>query len=166
MTSQASRRQPLSGNSMSAERDLFWMQHAITLAEKACQQEEVPVGAVLVLDDKVIGEGFNQPISQCDPSAHAEIIALRAGAKNQNNYRLPKSTLFVTLEPCIMCVGAIVHARVERVVFGAFDPKAGAVQSVFQIGVSDKFNHQVIYQGGLLAVECGKLLREFFSARR
>lgn len=151
---------------MFSEQDFFWMEHAITLAEHAIQKEEVPVGAVLVLNQQIIGEGFNGPISQCDPSAHAEIVALRAGAKNQNNYRLPQATLFVTLEPCIMCLGAIVQARVERVVFGAFDPKSGAVQSAFQIAASASLNHKAIYQGGLLADRCGKLLSDFFRAKR
>lgn len=151
---------------MAEERDIVWMRHAISLAKTAEQQAEVPVGAVLIYEDKVIGEGYNQPISLCDPSAHAEMIALRHGAKTRNNYRLPQSTLYVTLEPCIMCLGAIVHARVERVVFGAYDQRAGAVQSAFQMGTTNQFNHRVIYQGGLLAEECGLLLSEFFKARR
>lgn len=151
---------------MFSEHDIFWMQHAIHLAEIAAKQEEVPVGAVLVLEDKVIGEGSNRPIGNCDPTAHAEIIALRAGANNLNNYRLVNSTLYVTLEPCIMCVGAIVHARIKRLVFGAFDPKAGAIHSAFQLLDTNKLNHRVEYAGGLLEESCGKILSEFFKARR
>lgn len=142
------------------------MQHAFQLATQAAQQNEVPIGAVLIFENKIIGEGFNRPIIACDPSAHAEIIALRAGAKNLNNYRLINTTLYVTLEPCLMCVGAITHARVERVIFGATDPKAGAVSSMFQIGETNKLNHRVKYQGGLLAEKCGQILSEFFRVRR
>lgn len=151
---------------MFTERDHFWMQHAIELAKTAENLQEVPVGAVLVLDDKIIGEGYNRPITSCDPSAHAEMIALRAGAHAINNYRILNTTLYVTLEPCIMCIGALVHARVKRVIFGAFDPKGGAVESVFQFGNTDKLNHRIEYQGGLLAERCGKLLSDFFRARR
>jgi len=151
---------------MKTPRDYFWMEKAIQLAELAAKNQEVPVGAVLVFNDQLIGEGFNHPISECDPTAHAEIIALRAGAKKINNYRLLNSTLYVTLEPCIMCVGAIVHARVARVVFGAYDSKAGAVSSVFQIGSTTQLNHVVDYQGGLFADRCGILLTEFFRERR
>ena len=149
-----------------SEEDYFWMQHAIHLAEIAKEYQEVPVGAVLILDNKIIGEGSNCPIREKDPTAHAEIIALRVGAKNSGNYRLLDSTLYVTLEPCLMCVGALVHARVKRVVFGAADPKSGAVQSVFQMKEATQFNHRVIYEGGLLANQCGALLSDFFRARR
>ncbi len=148
------------------ERDHFWMQHAIRLAEAAALQEEVPVGAVLVTNDEMLGEGFNRPISESDPSAHAEIVAIRQGAKKISNYRILDSTLYVTLEPCIMCVGAIVHARVKRLVFGAYDAKAGAVGSAFQVLDTNKLNHRVEYAGGLLAHNCGQLLSEFFRARR
>ncbi len=151
---------------MFSDNDFSWMQHAFQLAKQAEQQNEVPIGAVLVLENKIIGEGFNRPIIECDPSAHAEIVALRAGAKHLNNYRLVNTTLYVTLEPCLMCIGAITHARVERVVFGAADPKAGAVSSMFQIGETNKLNHRVKYQGGLLAEQCGKILSEFFQERR
>lgn len=151
---------------MFSENDFFWMQQAIQLAKNAAHNQEVPVGAVLILEDKIIGEGSNRPIRDCDPSAHAELIALRAGAKHMNNYRVNHSTLYVTLEPCIMCVGAIVQARVKRVVFGAYDPKGGAVESAFQMGSTDKLNHCPAYQGGLLADECGALLKEFFQMRR
>jgi tRNA(adenine34) deaminase len=151
---------------MFTERDKHWMQYAIQLAETAAKKGEVPVGAVLILDDKIIGEGHNRPITDTDPSAHAEMIALREGAKTIKNYRLLNSTLYVTLEPCIMCIGALVHARVKRVVFGAHDPKAGAVESVFEIGNTDKLNHRIDYQGGMLGEQCGTLLSEFFKARR
>lgn len=151
---------------MFSEDDVLWMQHAIHLAKTAEKNAEVPVGAVLILNNEMIGEAWNSPIGHCDPSAHAEILALRAGAKKTNNYRLVDSTLFVTLEPCLMCVGALVHARVKRVVFGAHDPKAGAVTSVFKLSESTQFNHRIIYEGGLLAESCGKLLSDFFRARR
>lgn len=142
------------------------MRHAIALAQRAAAQGEVPVGAVLVKDDVLIAEGWNQPISACDPTAHAEIVALRAAAKQLGNYRLPGTTLYVTLEPCAMCVGALVHARVARVVFGASDPKSGAVSSALALGDSDKFNHRITWQGGVLAQECGEPLRAFFRQRR
>jgi tRNA(adenine34) deaminase len=167
----ASHQQRLSGNKV-LSKDVFsdadakWMQYAIQLAEKAAINNEVPVGAVLVFNNKIIGEGGNCPITTCDPSAHAEMIALRAGAKKINNYRLLDSTLYVTLEPCLMCVGAIIHARVKRVVFGAFDLKTGAVVSAFQMHEDQKLNHRVSYQGGLHAEQCGKLLSDFFKAKR
>lgn len=151
---------------MFTEQDHAWMQHAIHLAETAAENNEVPVGAVLVHDNKVIGEGWNRPIQNSDPSAHAEIIALRHGAETLKNYRLINTTLYVTLEPCLMCVGAIVHSRVKRVVFGAYDQKSGAVESVFQIGTTDKLNHRVSYSGGLLADNCGSLLSHFFQEKR
>jgi tRNA(adenine34) deaminase len=127
---------------------------------------EVPVGAVLVHENTIIGEGFNHPIQLKDPTAHAEIMALRAGAKTLNNYRLLDTTLYVTLEPCIMCVGAILHARVKRLVFGAFDPKTGAVDSVFKIPSEPKLNHRLIIQGDILAEESSALLKKFFQSRR
>ncbi len=146
--------------------DLTWMQHAIQLAKKAAEQEEVPVGAVLVRDDQIIGEGCNRPIQTHDPAAHAEMIALRHGAETIQNYRILNSTLYVTLEPCVMCVGALVHARVKRVVYAASDPKGGAVKSAFNLGEVDTFNHHIEYEGGLLADECGELLTNFFRDRR
>lgn len=151
---------------MFSSRDEYWMQQAIHLAETAAAAEEVPVGAILVLEDNEIGRGFNQPICHHDPTAHAEIVALRAGAQALKNYRLVNTTLYVTLEPCMMCIGALVHARIKRLVFGAFDPRAGAVTSAFQIIESDKFNHRIQWQGGLLAEKCGNLLSEFFRAKR
>jgi tRNA(adenine34) deaminase len=146
--------------------DIKWMQQAIHLAKLAEKNHEVPVGAVLILNNEIIGEGSNSPIGACDPTAHAEVVALRAGAKKINNYRLVDSTLYVTLEPCLMCVGAIVHARVKRVVFGAYDPRAGAVSSAFDMQTDQKLNNRVIYEGGLFADECGKLLSDFFKSRR
>ena len=143
------------------------MTRALGLARRAEGAGEVPVGALLVRNGEVIGEGWNCPIGQHDPSAHAEIMALRDAARRERNYRLPGSTLYVTLEPCPMCAGAIVHARVERVVFGAFDPKGGAAGSVFDLLPSDaRFNHRVVVDGGVLATACGELLRAFFRSRR
>ncbi len=144
-----------------------YMQRALQLAHQAEDQGEVPVGAVLVLDGEIIGEGWNQPITRCDPSAHAEIMALRAAGQNQQNYRLSNSTLYVTLEPCPMCAGAIVHARVNKVVFGASDPRSGAAGSVFDLLPSDeRFNHRTAVVGGVLAEESAAMLRQFFRSRR
>jgi len=142
------------------------MQRAIQLAQSAAVNQEVPVGAVVVLDEQIIAEGSNQPIQSHDPSAHAEMIALRRAAEKLKNYRLVNTTLYVTLEPCLMCVGAIVHARMKRVVYGAPDPKTGAVTSVFALGESNQLNHRVEYVGGVLAQECGELLKQFFRERR
>ena len=146
--------------------DIFWMQHALELAHRAESEGEVPVGAVVVYDEQVIGEGWNRPIVDKDPTAHAEIMALRAAAKKINNYRLLDSTLYVTLEPCIMCAGAIIHSRVKRVVYGAFDPKAGASESAFTILGTDCLNHKVDVENGILADECGQILTEFFRKKR
>jgi tRNA(adenine34) deaminase len=146
--------------------DEGWMRKALALAVRAEEQGEVPVGAVLVLENELIGEGFNHPIELNDPTAHAEIMALRAGAQRMKNYRLTNTTLYVTLEPCAMCVGAILHARVKRLVFGAFDPRAGAIESVFQIANEPKLNHRLICEGGILAEESSEILKKFFKARR
>jgi tRNA(adenine34) deaminase len=147
--------------------DLKWMQHALELARRAELEGEVPVGAVLVRDGEVVGEGWNRPISSSDPSAHAEIQALRDGGRRVGNYRLPDTTLYVTLEPCPMCAGALIHARIARVVFGAYDPKGGAAGSVFDLLPPDgRFNHSMECSGGLLQDECGTMLREFFVRRR
>lgn len=151
---------------MIAERDEYWMQHALSLAARARQADEVPVGAVLVLEDEMIAEGYNSPISLSDPTAHAEIITLRKAAKKIGNYRLLNTTLYVTLEPCIMCAGAIVHARVQRLVYGATDPKAGVIHSRLQMLDQTFLNHRVEYVGGLLAPQCGAILSEFFRERR
>jgi len=146
--------------------DTHWMQQAIKLAQHAKSQNEVPVGAVLILNNEIIGEGWNQPISSTDSTAHAEIIAMRNAAKKLNNYRLLNTTLYVTLEPCIMCVGAMIHARIKRLVFGAYDSKSGAIQSVFNLLDNKQLNHEISYQGGILEQECGKLLTCFFKERR
>ncbi len=142
------------------------MRRALELASCAEARGEVPVGAVLVRDGEVLGEGWNRPIGAHDPSAHAEIITLRAAAKAIGNYRLLDTTLYVTLEPCVMCAGAIMHARVARVVYAATDPKAGAAGSVFDVLGSERLNHRLQYEGGLLAEEAGAQLRAFFRARR
>ncbi len=146
--------------------DIVWMEHALRLAHRAASEGEVPVGAVLVRDGAVIGEGWNRPIGAHDPTAHAEIQALRAAAAQVGNYRLPDSTLYVTLEPCPMCAGAMVHARVRRVVFGAADPRSGAAGSVFDLLRSAQLNHQAEVEGGVLAEACGSLLKAFFRQRR
>ncbi len=148
------------------ERDQHWLRQAMTLAEQAAEQDEVPVGAVVVLNDEIIGQAYNSPISDCDPTAHAEILALRDAAKNIGNYRLIDATLYVTLEPCMMCAAAMVHARIKRLVFGAHDPKTGAVESCAHTFNSAFLNHKVIYQGGLMAAECGSILQQFFQAKR
>lgn len=143
------------------------MRRALAMAERAEAEGEVPVGAVLVREGELIGEGWNRPIASRDPSAHAEILALRDAARRVGNYRLPGSVLYVTLEPCVMCAGAIVHARVERVVFGASDPKGGAAGGQFDLLPSDqRFNHRTACEGGLLSEDCSGLLRSFFRARR
>ena len=146
--------------------DIFWMQYALDLAKRAESEGEVPVGAVVVYEEQVIGEGWNRPIIDNDPTAHAEIMALRNAAKRIKNYRLLDTTLYVTLEPCIMCSGAIIHSRVKRVVYGAQDPKAGAVESAFNILGSDCLNHQVNVDNGIMATECGQLLSDFFRKKR
>lgn len=145
----------------------LYMGRALELARRAEAEGEVPVGAVLVLDEEVVGEGWNRPIGERDPSAHAEIMALRDAGRRIGNYRFPGSTLYVTLEPCVMCAGAVIHARVAQVVFGAGDPKGGAAGSVFDLLPSDqRFNHHTDCQGGVLAEACGDLLRSFFRQRR
>jgi len=146
--------------------DHYWMRRALRLAEQAGCEGEVPVGAVLVKNGQLIAEGWNRPISRNDPSAHAEIQALRAAGDVLCNYRLVDTTLYVTLEPCTMCAGAIIHARVARVVFGAPDPKTGAAGSVFNVLNSDQYNHRVELLGGVLIEECAALLTEFFRQRR
>ncbi|AIZ31820.1 tRNA adenosine(34) deaminase TadA [Pseudomonas parafulva] len=147
-------------------RDEEFMRLALTLAAQGAALGEVPVGAVLVQHGEVLGQGFNRPIIDSDPSAHAEMIAIRAAAQAANNYRLPGSTLYVTLEPCSMCAGLIVHSRIERVVFGALEPKAGVVQSQGQFFTQGFLNHRVLFEGGVLAEACGAILSEFFKARR
>lgn len=142
------------------------MRAALDLAREAGSLDEVPVGAVIVLDGKIIGRGFNQPILRRDPTAHAEVMALRDAAHNLTNYRLPGCTLYVTLEPCAMCYGAIMHARVARVVFGAADPKTGVAGSVIDLFAESRLNHHAEVERGVLADECGSMLSSFFAARR
>jgi tRNA(adenine34) deaminase len=146
--------------------DETFMRRALELAQRAQSEGEVPVGAVVVLEERIIGEGWNRPISASDPSAHAEIQAMRAAASARKNYRLVGATLYVTLEPCAMCVGAMFHARIRRVVFGAADPKTGAAGSVIDLFAQNKINHHALVQGGVLAAECGLVLSDFFASRR
>ena len=142
------------------------MQVALTQAQLAWEQGEVPVGAVVVCDGEIVATGFNQPIGRHDPTAHAEIVALRAAADKLGNYRLPGCTLYVTLEPCIMCSGAMMHARLARVVFAATDPKTGACGSVLNLFDEARLNHHAEVSGGVLGEQCGALLKEFFAMRR
>lgn len=142
------------------------MRQAMDLAREAATCGEVPVGALVVRDGEVIGRGFNAPISRHDPTAHAEVMALRDAASNVGNYRLPGATLYVTLEPCAMCAGAIMHARIGRVVYGARDPKTGVNGSILDLFAEERLNHHAVIEGGLLAEECGGLLSGFFAARR
>lgn len=142
------------------------MRSALDLARQAAQMGEVPVGAVVVKDSQIIGRGSNAPISRHDPTAHAEIMALREAAQHLGNYRLVDCELFVTLEPCVMCVGAMFHARIARVVFGARDPKTGAAGSVVNLFSEMRLNHHTRIEGGLLAGECGRMLSDFFAMRR
>jgi tRNA(adenine34) deaminase len=152
---------------VSREDDRYWMAQAFELARHAAQHDEVPVGAVLVdAENHCIGRGWNQPISKSDPTAHAEIIALREAARTLGNYRLPGTTLYVTLEPCPMCAGAIVHARVNRIVIAAADPRTGSAGSVFNLLDSPHLNHSVALQTGVLEEECSSLLKTFFLEKR
>jgi len=151
----------------SLEQDTLFMQAAIALAHEAGRCGEVPVGALVVsADGVVVGRGFNQPILRHDPTAHAEVMALRNAAEALGNYRLPGCTLYVTLEPCAMCSGAIMHARIGRVVFGASDPKTGVAGSVIDLFAETRLNHHARVEGGLMAAECGGILSDFFAARR
>jgi tRNA(adenine34) deaminase len=146
--------------------DEHWMREALRLAEQAAENDEVPVGAVVVQGDELLGAGFNQPIRTCDATAHAEIVAIRAASQFRNNYRLPGTTLYVTIEPCTMCLGAMIHARVERLVFGAAEPRAGAVVSQASLAEAGHFNHQLSFSQGVLADECSKMMQDFFRRRR
>jgi len=143
-----------------------WMRRALALADRASDEEEVPVGAVVVRDDRLLGEGWNQVISAQDPTAHAEIVALRDAARVAGNYRLPGATLYVTLEPCTMCAGALVHARISQLVFGAAEPRAGVVCSTCSLLDEPWYNHSVSWQGGVLADDSAARLQAFFQARR
>ncbi len=151
---------------MTTDHDGEFMTAALELARAAASAGEVPVGAVVVLDGEIVGRGWNQPIGRHDPTAHAEVMALRDAAQRLSNYRLPGATLYVTLEPCAMCVGAIMHARIARVVFGACDPKTGAAGSVVDLFGEPRLNHHADVVGGVLAEECGSMLSSFFAARR
>jgi tRNA(adenine34) deaminase len=146
--------------------DERWMEYALGLAQAAAMVGEVPVGAVVICDGEIIGEGSNRPIADNDPTAHAEIIALRAAAKHQGNYRLSEADLYVTLEPCAMCSGAMLHARIRRVVFGAFDPNSGAAGSVINVLDQLRFNHRIAVKGGVLECSCAAQLQSFFRERR
>ena len=155
----------MSGLVPDLERDEYWMQRALQQAQFAREQQEVPVGAVIVTDDQLISSGYNQTILSCDPSAHAEVVALRSAAQKLNNHRLPQVTLYVTLEPCMMCAGVLIQSRVQRLVYGATEPKAGAVDS-HPLLHSDWLNHQLAVTGGVLAQPCGQILSDFFTAKR
>ena len=146
--------------------DEYWMRQAIELANAATAMDEVPVGAVVVQNEQMIGAGANRTIVDHDPSAHAEIIALRSAAAHVQNYRLPGASLYVTLEPCAMCAGAIIQARIEKVIFGASDPKAGAAGSVFNVLATPQLNHQCEVIGGVLETQCMHLIQAFFQVRR
>ncbi len=151
---------------MDLETAQFWMREALLEARKAEAREEVPVGAVVLLNDKLIGRGHNSSICLHDPTAHAEIVALRQAAHNLSNYRMPGSVLVVTVEPCIMCVGAMIQARVETLIYGAADPKSGAVHSCFRIEDALFLNHSIRIKSGILEDECGSILKNFFRTRR
>lgn len=146
--------------------DRHWMRLALEQARLGAAAGEVPVGAVLVKDGELIATGFNQPIGRCDPTAHAEVVALRAAATALANYRLSDTTLYVTIEPCAMCAGALVHARIKRLVFGATEPRAGAVVSSLQVLAGEHLNHRVDVTGGVLAEECGAVMKTFFRDKR
>ncbi|WP_330926873.1 tRNA adenosine(34) deaminase TadA [Candidatus Sororendozoicomonas aggregata] len=146
--------------------DTIWMEQALVEARKAAEKGEVPVGAVIVLKGAIIARGHNQPISGCNPVAHAEILTLQAGARALGNYRLVDCELFVTLEPCTMCAGAIVHSRIRRLVYGALEPKAGAIESVTEVLSQPQMNYRVEATGGVLADKCGQMISDFFKQRR
>ncbi len=143
-----------------------WMREALSLAEQAAAVGEVPVGAIVVRGGEIIGRGFNQPIRTCDATAHAEIVAIRSASQISNNYRLPGTTLYATIEPCTMCLGAMIHARVEKLVFGAKEPRAGAIVSQASLNDAGHFNHRLAFIEGVLAEECSTLLQNFFRSRR
>ncbi|HVR24996.1 MAG TPA: tRNA adenosine(34) deaminase TadA [Candidatus Polarisedimenticolia bacterium] len=151
---------------MAAANDELWMEEALRAAQRALAAGEVPVGAVVVSQGRVVGRGWNRNIADFDPTAHAEIVALREAGATIGNHRLADCDLFVTVEPCAMCAGAMVHARIKRLIYGADDPKAGAVQSVMQVLNHPQLNHRVEVQGGVLAGRCAEVLQEFFRSRR
>jgi len=146
--------------------DEYWMRQALAQAALAGDVNEVPVGAVLVANNELIASAFNQPIASADPSAHAEVLVIRAAAKAAQNYRLPNTTLYVTIEPCTMCFGAMIHSRVHRVVYGAAEPRAGVIESQLQLAQQGFYNHDVEVCGGVLADECGAIMTQFFQRRR
>lgn len=146
--------------------DEIFMREALACATRAAELGEVPVGAVVVVDGQIVGRGYNQPIARHDPTAHAEVMAIRQAARSLGNYRLPGASLYVTLEPCVMCSGAILHARIARVVFGAADPKTGACGSQLNLFSHERLNHHATVVGGVMAAECAQLLTGFFAARR
>jgi len=149
-----------------AEIDSFWMQQALDIAKEAGQQGEVPVGAVIIDSNGILFKADNSPIRSHDPTAHAEILAIRQASSHLKNYRIPATTLYVTLEPCIMCMGAMIHARISRLVYGASDPKTGAASSIYNIGSDNRLNHDIEITSGILADQCGALLKDFFKNRR
>ncbi|MEE9326084.1 MAG: tRNA adenosine(34) deaminase TadA [Cocleimonas sp.] len=153
-------------NSEVINNHIKWMKHALKLAERSKDEGEVPVGAVIVKDGELIAEGWNQPIDKHDATAHAEIMAIRAAGIALENYRLPNTTLYVTLEPCTMCAGAIIHARIEKLVFGAPDPRTGSAGSAVNVFGGDYHNHLVEVEGGVMQAECGQILKDFFRERR
>ena len=148
------------------DRDTYWMRQALMRAESAEEQQEVPVGAVIVQGDELLSEGWNRPIRSHDPTSHAEIVAIRAAAETLHNYRLLDTTLYVTLEPCAMCVGAIMHARIKRLVFGAYDKRAGAIVTATRLLDEPCFNHKLSFVSGVLEHDCAKILQDFFRLRR
>mgnify|MGYP003387481920 CR=1 FL=1 len=149
-----------------SENHEHWMLLAIGLAQQAASNNEVPVGALIVLNNQIVGEGHNQPIMSHDATAHAEIVAIRAACSEENNYRIPGSTLYVTIEPCTMCVGAMIHARIDTVVFGASEPKAGALVSNLQLHENIFYNHKINVVAGILSDECSELMVSFFRSKR
>ena len=151
---------------MPLEKDKHFMKAALKAAKKAWENGEIPVGAVLVKDDEIISTGQNSPITSNDPTAHAEVIALRKGGEKLKNYRLIDTTLYVTMEPCTMCMGAIIHARIKKLVFGTFDPRLGAAGSLFDFTIENKFNHKVEVKSGILESECRELIQAFFKQKR
>lgn len=146
--------------------DDYWMSQALVQAKEAALNDEVPVGAIVVLNNEIIGKGFNQPISSCDPTAHAEIIALRDAAKKTNNYRLIEASLYVTLEPCTMCAGAMIHSRIKRLIYGASEPKAGVINSQKKLLDAPYFNHKIEVVAGICSDECSEIISTFFVKRR
>ncbi len=148
------------------QEDERWMSHALSLAQKAFDLGEVPVGAVVVSKGEILGEGWNSPISSDDPTAHAELVAIRAACKYVENYRLVDARLYVTIEPCTMCLGGLIHARIDQLIFGACEPKAGVVQSHQHVMSHDIYNHKIAWRGGILEDECSAIIQRFFKLRR